>query len=103
MFLSYQDCLDEAQTTFSAALLWNHLLLFFFSQKMLFFSHKLPCVVLSHLVVSDFVTQWNVARQAPLSMGILQERILERVTMPSSSVSCIAGGFFSFAGGFFPV
>ena len=27
---------------------------------------------------------WTVARQAPLSMGILQERTLEWVAMPSS-------------------
>ena len=43
--------------------------------------------------------------QAPLSMGILQARILECVAMPSSrgssqprdrtQVSCIAGGFFT--------
>ena len=31
-----------------------------------------------------FVTLWTVARQAPLSMGILQARILEWVVMPSS-------------------
>ena len=31
-----------------------------------------------------FVTPWTVARQAPLSMGILQARILEWVAMPSS-------------------
>ena len=46
-----------------------------------------------------------MARQAPLSMGILQARILEWVTMPSSrgssqprdrvQVSLIAGGFFT--------
>ena len=51
-----------------------------------------------------FVTLWTVARQAPLSMGILQTRILERVGLPcpppgdplhpgiestSHSVSCI--------------
>ena len=30
------------------------------------------------------VTPWAVARQAPLSMGILQARILGRVAMPSS-------------------
>ena len=46
-----------------------------------------------------------VARQAPLSMGILQARILEWVVMPSSrtssetrdqaQVSHIAGGFFT--------
>ena len=33
------------------------------------------------LVVSDAVTQWTVARHAPLSMGILQERILEWVAI----------------------
>ena len=31
-----------------------------------------------------FVTPWTVAHQAPLSMGILQARILEWVAMPSS-------------------
>ena len=52
-----------------------------------------------------FATPWTVARQAPLSMGILQARILEGVAMPSSrgssrprsqtQVSCIAGRFFT--------
>ena len=47
----------------------------------------------------------KTARQAPLSMGILQVRILEWVAMPSSGgssrpwdrtqISCIAGGFFT--------
>ena len=37
------------------------------------------CPTLCHL--------WTVARQAPLSMGILQERILEWVAMPSSRES----------------
>ena len=55
--------------------------------------------------VSLFVIPWTVARQAPLSMGILQARILERVTMASSrgssqprdqsQISHIAGGFFT--------
>ena len=31
-----------------------------------------------------FVTSWTVARQAPLSLGILQARILEWVAMPAS-------------------
>ena len=31
-----------------------------------------------------FVTSWTVARQASLSMGILQARILERVAISSS-------------------
>ena len=48
---------------------------------------------------------WTVALQTPLSMGILQARILEWVAMPSSressqprdwtQVSCIAGRFFT--------
>ena len=47
-----------------------------------------------------FVTPWTVAHQAPVSMGILQARILEWVAMLSSrgssqprdqtQVSCIA-------------
>ena len=55
--------------------------------------------------VQLFVTPWTVARQAPLSMRILQARILEWVAMPSSrgssqprdhiQVSHIAGGFFT--------
>ena len=40
--------------------------------------------MLSRSVVSDSVTPWTVASQAPLSMGILQVRILEWVVMPSS-------------------
>ena len=52
-----------------------------------------------------FVSPWTVAHQTPLSMGILQARILEWIAMPSSTrssqprdqtqVSCIAGGFFT--------
>ena len=52
-----------------------------------------------------FVTPWTVAHQAPLSMGILQARILEWIAMPSSRgpsqhrdwtyVYCIVGGFFT--------
>ena len=44
----------------------------------------LCCAVLSHSVVSDSVTPWTVAHQAPLSMGILQARILEWVAYPFS-------------------
>ena len=62
------------------------------------------CAVLSHSVMSD---SWRppVARQAPLSIGILQARMLEWVAMPSSrgsslprdqtQVSHIAGRFFT--------
>ena len=43
------------------------------------------CAVLSCLVMSDsFVTPWTVAYQAPLSVGILQARILQWVAMPFS-------------------
>ena len=51
------------------------------------------------------MTPWTVTRQAPLSLGILQARLLEWVAMPSSresfqprnrtQVSCITGGFFT--------
>ena len=48
-------------------------------------SFEYPCVcVLSRSVMSDFVTPWTVAHQAPLSMGIVQARTLEWVAMPSS-------------------
>ena len=60
--------------------------------------------VISLSVMSNSVTPWTVAHQAPLSMGILQARILEWVAMPSSrghsqprnltQVSLIAGRFF---------
>ena len=62
------------------------------------------CVVIS--VMSDSATPWTVAYKAPLSMGILQARILEWVAMPSSGgssqprnqtqVSHIAWEFFTF-------
>ena len=55
--------------------------------------------------VQLFATPWTVAHQAPLSMDILQSRILEWAAMPSSSgpsqpreqtqISHIAGGFFT--------
>ena len=47
----------------------------------------LCCVALSCSVMSDSATPWTVARQALLSVGILQARILEWVAMPSSSGS----------------
>ena len=42
------------------------------------------CAVLSRSVMSNSATLWTVACQAPLSMGILQARILEWVALPSS-------------------
>ena len=62
-------------------------------------SHSLSCVRL-------FVTPWNVACQAPLSMRILQARILEWVAMPSSSGTSQPrdrAQVYHFAGGFFTV
>ena len=55
-----------------------------------------------------FATPWTIAHEDPLSMGILQARILKWVAMPSSRgssqlrdgtrvccTSCIVGGFFT--------
>ena len=71
------------------------------------------CILHSMCELSHFshvrllVTPWTAAHQAPLSMGILQTRILEWVALPSSRGSprprdrtCLmspelAGGFFS--------
>ena len=60
---------------------------------------------LESFFVRIFVTPWTVVRQAPLSIGILQARILEWIAMPSSrrssqprdqtQVPCIVGGFFT--------
>ena len=68
------------------------------------YAHMLCCVQ-SLSRVQSFATPWTAARQAPLSMGALQARILEQVAMPSfrgssqprdgTQVSCIAGGFFT--------
>ena len=60
---------------------------------------------LSLSAVSNSVTPWTVVHQAPLSMEMVQARILEWFAMPFSrgssqfrnqtGVSCIAGGFFA--------
>ena len=65
----------------------------------------LCCAVLSHSVVPDSAAPWTATCQAPLSMGILQARILEWIAMPSSrgssqlrdqtQVSCLAGRLFT--------
>ena len=62
------------------------------------------CCAQSLSPVRLFETPWTVAHQAPLSMGVLQARILEWVARPSSKassqprdptqVSCTAGRFF---------
>ena len=49
-----------------------------------FTSQLSECAVLCLVPLSQlFVTPWTVACQAPLSVGILQARILEWVAMPS--------------------
>ena len=66
-------------------------------------SYQPDCAVLGRSVMSSSTTPLIVARQSPLSMGILQTRILEWVAYPFSRgspqprdqthVSCIAGRF----------
>ena len=87
--------------------LCEHLLSFWESEILVMpkRSYQPDCAVLGRSVVSSSATPWIVARQSPLSMGILQARILEWVAMPSSSgspqprdqthVSCTAGRFFT--------
>ena len=68
-------------------------------------NNVLLCCAQSFSHVQIFVTPWTIARQAPLSKGILQARILEWLTLPSSrgssqvrdqtQVSLIAGEFFT--------
>ena len=63
------------------------------------------CSAQSLSCVRLFATSWTRAHQAPLSMGILQAKILEWVSIPSSRgssqprdqiwVFCIAGGFLT--------
>jgi len=71
--------------------------------KIMTCSPKCLCLVTSHVPL--FATPLTVAHQAPLSMGILQARILDLADMPSSrgssqprdwtQVSHIAGRFFT--------
>ena len=63
------------------------------------------CFVLSHSVLSNSLRPHGLRPTRLLSLGILQERILEWVAVPSSrgssqpkdrtQVSCLVGGFFS--------
>ena len=48
------------------------------------FSYNVLCCAQSLSHVGLFVTPWTIACQVPLSMGILQERILEWVALPFS-------------------
>ena len=70
-------------------------------------NYFLVCMLSCFSLVWLYVILWTVARPAPLSMGILQARILEWFAMPSSRGSSWSryrtGVFCSFytAGGFF--
>ena len=52
------------------------------------FCYSVPCSVMS----GSFATPWTVAHQAPLSVGILQARILEWVAMPFSRGTFLTQG-----------
>ena len=58
----------------------NNLILYLKNHKM----NQLSVCVLCFSCVRLFATPWTVAPQAPLSMGILQARILDWVATPSS-------------------
>ena len=70
--------------------------------SLLAYVHDVLCAVLSHSIMSNSLQPHG---KAPLSMGILQARILEWVVIPFSRgsfqprdrtwVSCIAGRFFT--------
>ena len=84
---------------------WTHALFFFFfpsrvgpiitlTKGYIFFSSlcMLVCMLSCFSRVQLFATLWTVAYQAPLFMGILQARILEWVTIPSSGGSSQPSG-----------
>ena len=76
-------------------------------QDRVFFTER-ACMLSCFSSVQLFATLWTIARQTPLSMEILQARILEWIAMPSSRgssqprdrthgscSSCITGRFFT--------
>ena len=74
MRVSYFPCLLNS----SVHLLWW----LFFASSLYILMHVCMLSCFSHIWL--FVTLWTVAHQAPLSMGILQARILEWVVIPFS-------------------
>ena len=75
---------------------------FAYKSEVLFFNLR-NCV--SHSVVSDFVTSWTVACQAPLSMEFFRQEYWSGWACPYPGdlpkprnrtwVSCVAGRFFT--------
>ena len=68
------------------------------------FSKYRVCCMLSRSVVSDFVTPWTAAHQAPLSMGFSRQEYWSGLPCPPpghlptqglNQVPRIAGGFFT--------
>ena len=100
-------------TVFICINLWSLVYLDFFPLIIKFLLPGILYYCIYHVALSRsaldyvrlFATPWTVTHQAPLSMGVLQARILEWVVMPSSrgsspprdwtQVSHIAGRFFT--------
>ena len=106
-----EKCNSKYQALVTFTMCKLHLTTQLLKTKVYVIQVKEKCYLLSRLWL--FVTPWTVACQAPLSMGILQARILELVAIPFSrgsswprdrtGVSCIAGGFFtSFPNTYYP-
>ena len=79
LFISHSICDAVSDKT---ELIWN-------THSLQIHKKHLPkmlcaCVLTCFSRVQLFETPWTVACQAPLSMGILQARVLEWVAMPSS-------------------
>ena len=105
--LGWEDPLEKGKATHSSIVPWRILWTVVHglakSQTPLSDFHFHFCLVAQSC--PTLCSPWTVAHQAPLSMGILQARILEWVAMPSSrgssqprdqtQVSCVAGRFFT--------
>ena len=87
LFVLYSNLWNSFWMNYSCSYFEIFLDFFFFlsSQKCRLAWFLLLCAAFSHSGVSNCLQpQWAVAHQGPLSMGILQTRILEWAAMPSS-------------------
>ena len=75
--LGWEDLLEEEMATRSSTLAWELL----WTEEPGGYSLSV-CTVLRRSVVSDSATPWTVARQVPLSMGLLQEEYWSRLPCP---------------------
>ena len=88
-----QTCSQESITYISSSVYWCLLHVYWYqpsSSKLAIMGIFRPCAMLSLSHVKLFVALWTVAHQALLSM-VLQARILEWVTVPSSRGSSRPG------------